>query len=154
MISGETLKNAIVLLLNDIDGDADVYKEAVSAPEYPHYYVHQITVSDEKDRCGRHFLDYSFDIRYRVASDPSTDMRLQRDLDAKGLALMAAFDMLDTSEGGVWCTQKDFEKEEGVLHFFFHMVIPAILTDGAQDALQEELGVKMEARGGSFAAKK
>ena len=93
-LKSEEVKNAIASALMRIAPGTAVYKEAVTLPEYPHFFVHLLEVSDDEDRRGRHHLRYSFDLRYRVRSDPSTAIRLEQDIDAAALALMAGLNVI------------------------------------------------------------
>lgn len=116
-LKSEEVNNAIAARLLQI-APAAVYKEAVTIPLYPHFFIHLLSVSDEEDRKNFHFLTYSFDLRYRVASDSSTDLRLQQDLDSVALKLLSGLNIIDCNDVKIRIEDKNYEKTDGVLHFF------------------------------------
>ena len=117
-LKSEELKNAIAAQLLRIAPECAVYKEAITIPAYPHFFVHLISVRDEEERKNRHNLTHSFDLRYRVKSDPSTDLKLEQNLDAMALKLTSGFNIIDCNDIKVRCENKNFEKIDGVLHFY------------------------------------
>lgn len=128
-LQADEIKNAIAARLLEVAPDCDVYREAVTKPSYPHFFVHLINVTDEEGRKKRHILTYSFDLRYRVRSDPSTDLRLNSDLDAMALKLMVGFNIIDCNDVKIRCEDKHYEKTDGVLHFFCEIKIQALLVN-------------------------
>lgn len=137
-LRSEDVKNAVTARLLESAPECAVYKEAVTSPAYPHFFVHLISVTDEEQRKRRHILSYSFDLRYRVASDPSTDLKLLSGLDAMALRLMAAMDIIPCGDVMIRCEDKSYEKTDGVLHFFLTVRMQAMLKDTADDT--EKLG--------------
>lgn len=127
-LKSEEIKNAIVTRLLQIAPIA-VYKEATTSPKYPHFFVHLLSVTDEEERKNHHILTYSFDLRYRVASDPSTDLRLEQKLDEMGLKLYAGFNIIDCNDIKIRVEDKNYEKTDGVLHFFFKVILQTVLED-------------------------
>jgi hypothetical protein len=117
-LQSEEIKNAIVSQLLKTAPECAVYKEAQSAPEYPHFFIHLIDVSDEEERRKCHILTYLFDLRYRIKSDPSTDLNLEQSLDAMALKLLSAFNIVDCGDVKIRFEDKHYEKQDGVLHFF------------------------------------
>ena len=117
-LKSEDVKQAIVQRLLEIAPNVAVYKEAKTAPEYPHFFVYQINLTDVEERKNYHILSYSMTVRYRVASDPSTDLKLEQNLDSMSLKLMRGFNIIDFGDGKIRCTEKSTEKVDGVLHFF------------------------------------
>lgn len=63
------------------------------------------------------------DLRYRVASDPSTDLKLQQNLDSVGIKLLNSFNAIACGNEFIRCENKSIEKENGVLHFMFDIRI-------------------------------
>ena len=148
-LKSEDVKNAIINKLLDIAPQYDVYKEAVTSPKYPHFFVHLIKVDDTPLRAGYHNLRYSFDLRYRVASDPSADLRLQADLDEMALQLMTYFNLIECSDGTKYrVEEKDYEKTDGVLHFFFKVTAQIKIVDDVEVGKLGQLEkVNINARG-------
>ena len=144
LIESEDVKQAIVERLLELFPDVAVYKEANTNVVYPHFFVHQVNLIDESERQGRHLLYYYMEIRYRVASDPSTNLNLQRDLDEKTLKLSQGFNIIDFEDEKVRCTNKSFEKSDGVLLFTMTIVITAKEVSGESSVLQNTLDVQME----------
>nr|DAE34275.1 MAG TPA: tail completion protein [Caudoviricetes sp.] len=123
MITGENIKQAIIQKLLEIEPAITVYKEASTSPIFPHFFVYQINVTDELERAKYHLLNYSFDIRYRRASDSSTDLKLQKNLDDMGLKLLQNFNIINFRNSKIKCLNKSIEKEDGVLHFFCNFTV-------------------------------
>lgn len=123
MITGENIKQAIIQKLLEIEPTITVYKEASTSPIFPHFFVYQINVTDELERAKYHLLNYSFDIRYRRASDSSTDLKLQKNLDNMGLKLLQNFNIINFGNSKIKCLNKSIEKEDGVLHFFCNFTV-------------------------------
>lgn len=129
MITSEDVKEAIINQLLSTFPDVAIYKEAISNPKYPHFFIHQISVIDEEERKDYHTLLYSMDIRYRTVSDPSTDLKLNQNLDDVALKLFSNFNTIDFNDSKIKCIDKSAEKESGVLHFFVSFNILAKLVD-------------------------
>lgn len=141
----EEIKNAIANKLLEIAPECAIYKEAVSVPLYPHFFVTVISLSDTEDRRKRHILSYQLNVRYRVKSDPSTDLKLEQDLDAMALRLMAGFNIIDCEDMKVKCLNKHSEKVDGVLHFFTTIDVQVMLKDTeAETVKQGKLDVEIE----------
>jgi len=122
-VDSEDVKQAVVEQLLSVFPDITVYKEATSTPVYPHFFVYQITLSDEEERRGYHLVNYSMEVRYRVASDPSTVVRLEQNLDNIAFILSQNFNIINLESSKVKCIDKSLEKIEGVLHFMFAIQI-------------------------------
>ncbi len=146
-LKSEDVKQAIVQRLLEIAPNVAVYKEAKTAPEYPHFFVYQITLSDVEDRKNHHILNYSMTIRYRVASDPSTDLKLEQNLDNMSLRLMQAFNIIDFGEFKIRCIDKSTEKVDGVLHFFCTLNVLAKAVSDEETVKQNKLSLEVELNG-------
>lgn len=144
MITGENIKQAIIQKLLEIEPAITVYKEASTSPIFPHFFVYQINVTDELERAKYHLLNYSFDIRYRRASDSSTDLKLQKNLDNMGLKLLQNFNIINFGNSKIKCLNKSIEKEDGVLHFFCDFVIMCYIKDNEEYAKQNKLNVEVK----------
>ena len=147
-LKSEEVKNAVAARLLRIASVA-VYKEAVTVPLYPHFFVHLVSVTDEEQRKNHHILTYSFDLRYRVASDPSTDLRLEQKLDEMALKLMAGLNIIECNDVKIRIEDKNYEKQDGVLHFFCKVNLQAELVD-LENTIpkQEKLDVSIEVKNG------
>ena len=133
-LKSDDIKNAIADTLLEVAPQYAVFKEAMTKPTYPHFYIHLINVDDTEERKYHHRITYSFDVRFRIASDQSTDLTLQRDLDEMALQLLAAFDILECTDGvKVRCADKNYEKTDGVLHFFFKITVQTKLVNQNDD---------------------
>lgn len=122
-ITGELIKQSIISELLKTFPGVSVYKEAKTSPSYPHFFIYQISLSDEPERKDYHILTYSMDIRYRVASDPSTDLKLQQNLDWVAIKLLNSFNTISCADEFIKCENKSVEKEDGVLHFMLDIKI-------------------------------
>lgn len=146
-LKSEDVKQAIVQRLLEIAPSVVVYKEAKTAPEYPHFFVYQITLTDTEERKGYHVLSYSMNVRYRVASDPSTDLKLEQDLDSMSLKLMKGFNIIKFGDGKIRCTDKSAEKVDGVLHFFCTLDVFVIDSPFDDFIKQNKLNVEVSVDG-------
>lgn len=141
----EEIKNAIANKLLEIAPECAIYKEAVSVPLYPHFFVTVISLSDTEDRRKRHILSYQLNVRYRVKRDPSTDLKLEQHLDAMALRLMVGLNVIDCDAMKVKCLNKHSEKVDGVLHFFTTIDVQTMLKDTEEETIkQDKLDVKIE----------
>lgn len=143
-ITSEAVKQAIISELLQIFPNTTVYKEARTNPLFPHFFVYQIDVSCQRERRYYNLLTYSMDVRYRIASDPSTNLRLQQDLDSVGFQLLHNFNHLAYRDTFIRCSEKSIEKQEGVLHFFFKVVILEKEINSNESIKQNRLGVKID----------
>lgn len=116
-MTSEGIKSAISNVLLSLAPDVAVYKESRSNPTYPNFFIYQISVTDDEIRKNYHLLSHSMDIYYRTASDPSTDLRLQTNLDSMSLKLLNAFNIIKYGDLYIKCTDKSVRKVDGVLHF-------------------------------------
>lgn len=140
-LHSEDVKEAIIKRLLEIAPDVEVYKEATTNVKYPHFFVHQINVTDEEERKDYHLLSYSMDIRYRTVSDPSTDLRLNQNLAEMGMKLLVNFNTIDFEDSKIRCKDKSVENENGVLHFFTTLQILVKLDKNEEHIKQNKLGV-------------
>lgn len=147
LIDSEDVKQAIVQKLLELFPDITVYKEAKTNIVYPHFFVYQITLSAEEERKNYHLLSYSMEIRYRVASDSSTDLKLEQNLDSMGLKLLQGFNIIDFEEEKIRCKDKRYEKVDGVLHFFFTVDILAKIVSDEETVKQNKLSVEVKVNG-------
>lgn len=147
-LKSEEVKNAVAARLLRIASVA-VYKEAVTVPLYPHFFVHLVSVTDEEQRKNHHILTYSFDLRYRVASDPSTDLRLEQKLDEMALKLMAGLNIIECNDVKIRIEDKKYEKPDGVLHFFCKVNLQAELKDLEDETEKlDKLEINVELKNG------
>lgn len=140
-LHSEDVKEAIIKRLLEIAPDVEVYKEATTNVKYPHFFVHQINITDEEERKDYHLLSYSMDIRYRTVSDPSTDLRLNQNLAEMGMKLLVNFNTIDFEDSKIRCKDKSVENENGVLHFFTTLQILVKLDKNEENIKQNKLGV-------------
>ena len=145
VVNCEEIKNAIAARLLQGFPGTSVYKEAVTTPNYPHFFIHLISGSDNEERKNHHILNHSFDLRYRVASDPSTDLKLEQKLDAVARKLFAGLNIIDCNDVKIRIENKHYEKTDGVLHFFCEVNMKALLEEEPQEKfkdLEVDIGVK------------
>ena len=138
-VKSEDVKQAITSRLIELFPGVNVYKEANSTVRYPHFFVSQINLSDEEERKNYHILTYSMDIRYRVASDPSTDLKLQQKLDSMSYSLLKGFNIIPLNDDNlIRVSEKNTEKVDGVLHFFCTLkLVVKNVSDETKDKLNK-----------------
>ena len=100
-----------------------------------------------EERKDYHLLSYSMEIRYRVASDPSTDLKLEQNLDNVGLKLLQGFNVIDFESEKVRCKDKSIEKVDGVLHFLFTINVLAKYVSGEETIKQNKLSLEVKTNG-------
>lgn len=147
LIDSEDVKQAIVQKLLELFPDINVYKEAKTNIVYPHFFVYQINLSSEEERKDYFLLFYSMEIRYRLASDSSTDLKLEQNLDNMGLKLLQSFNIIDFEEEKIRCKDKRYEKVDGVLHFFFTVDILTKIVSDEERIKQNKLSLEVYANG-------
>lgn len=121
IITSEVIKNTVVKRLIEVYPNIVTYKEAITSPIYPNFFVNLLQVNCEEQRKGKFILSFNFEIRYRHIADPTTDLKIQQDLDDVGIKLMSAFHFIMLNDLVIKCEDKYYEKVDGVLHFFFNL---------------------------------
>lgn len=116
-ILGETIKNAVFGKLQEIFPNITVYKEQVTLPDFPHFFINQLNLSTSEDRKNHYFQTYLMNIRYRQVADVSNEARIEQELDEIGHKLIEEF--VDVQLNNRPCKIKEayYEKVDGVLHF-------------------------------------
>lgn len=129
-ILGETIKSATSVKLGEIFENPIRYKESISSPKYPNFFINQVDVQITPAGKDRFQLDYLMNIRYRIADDVSTLNNLEQQLDEVGLKLCAELDVLDL-ELPTKTKNRHYQKDDGVLQFFFEITVFAkpLLTE-------------------------
>lgn len=124
-ITGESVKSAVGAALAERFPGVPWYREAVSRPGYPHFFVQVINAAVERDTPGRWWLDYLVNIRYRAAGEPRADKGVSEALDEMGIALLECTETVTI--GGRPCRTRDarLEKADGVLQFFLSLRLRA-----------------------------
>ena len=146
-ITSELIKQSIISELLRMFPEVSVYKEAKTSLSYPHFFIYQISLSDEQERKNYHILTYSMDLRYRVASDPSTDLKLQQNLDSVAIKLMNSFNIISCRNEFIRCENKSIEKENGVLHFMFDIRIMVKNVSDEENNKFDKLKVEVKTNG-------
>lgn len=144
IIESEDVKQAIVERLLEVFPDVAVYKEANTNVTYPHFFVDQMNVVDVGERKDYHLLYYYMEIRYRNVADPSTDLSLRNHLDEIGLKLLQNFNIINLEDEKVRCTDKSYEKNEGVLQFYVTIQIMAKELSSDEYEKQNTLDIEIE----------
>lgn len=137
-IIGETIKSATSLKLGEIFNNPKRYKENVTKPEYPSFWIIQVnlTVTPAGIGTGRIQLDYLMNIQYRVAQNTETITNLQQQLDDVGLKLNTQFNELDL-ELPTKVKNKNYEKVDGVGQFTFNVTVFATPETEEKEKLQD-----------------
>ena len=141
-IVGETIKSATSIKIGEIfkiatnqtDNQGNIiytypkrYKENITNPTYPNFWIKQLIQNITPMGIGikRMQLDYLMDIQYRVAENTENITNLNQQLDEVGLKLCTEFTELNL-ELPTKIKNAYYEKQDGVLHFFFNITIYAI----------------------------
>lgn len=129
-IIGESIKSAISIKLGQIFDNPKRYKENVTKPSYPSFWIVEVNLASHNTNAdnrsvlnkqiNRIQLDYLMNVQYRVAENTESITTLQQQLDAVGLKLMSSFNELDL-ELPVKVYNKNYEKVDGVGQFTFNV---------------------------------
>ena len=141
LIDSEDVKQAIAQRLLNLFPNITVYKEAKTNVLYPHFFIYQISIVDTEERKDHHILSYSMEIRYRVTSDPSTNLKLQQNIDEMSLKLLQNFNIIDFENEKIRVKNKTTEKVDGVLHFTFTIDILAKIVSDEETIKQNKMEV-------------
>lgn len=148
-ILSETIKSAISIKLGDIfkvpTGQVDQqgnptytypyrYKETVTNPRYPNFYIVQVNLSQRPNGLQgsrvlanetlvkRMQLDYLCNVQYRYAEDTELVSSIKQKLDEVGFKLNTEFNTLDL-ELPVNIYNKNYEKVDNIGQFTFNVTI-------------------------------
>lgn len=142
-ITGESIKSATSIKIGQIFGeDTKRYKENVVNMQYPNFFISQLSSNINPDTRHRRRIDYFMSIRYRFAKDTTNITNLEQQLDYIALKLMTEFTEIQL-ERPVKVKEARYEKEDGVLHFFFNISIQ-IREKTKEEPKQENLEIKEE----------
>ena len=148
-IIGETIKSATSIKIGDIfkvattgqDGKITYtypkrYKENVSKPTYPSFYITQLNLEVTHKGQKRIQLDYLMNIQYRVTENTDTITNLQQQLDEVGLKLCSELTELNL-ELPTKTKNRNYEKVDGVLQMFFNITVFAIPEETEDDKMKK-----------------
>lgn len=124
-IIGETIKSATSIKLGQIFDNPKRYKETVSKPVYPNFYIRQLNLTITPKGKTRVQLDYLINIQYRAVENTETITNLEQRLDEVGLKLCTELTTLDL-ERPTKTKNRNYEKVDGVLQMFFNITVFAI----------------------------
>lgn len=120
-INYDTVLNAIYKQLQKLYPEYTVYKNLISNPEHPNFFINQISVIPIPDTKNFWWLDYLFAIEYRHAEDLTIAMNLEETLDEVGFNLNENLWYLEDIK--TWIKDPSINKGEGVLSFTFNVRI-------------------------------
>lgn len=121
-IIGETIKSATSLKLGQIFEGITRYKESVVNVKFPHFFISEVNLDVTHKGKDRLQLDYLMNIRYRIAEDLSVVTNVNQQLDEVGLKLCTQLTELDL-ELPTKTKNRTYEKDDGVLQFFFNITV-------------------------------
>lgn len=121
-IIGETIKSATSLKLGEIFDNPTRYKEGVVKVKYPNFFISQVNLEVTPKGKDRLQLDYLMNIRYHIAEDLSLITNINQQLDEVGLKLCTQLTELDL-ELPTKTKNRRYEKDDGVLQFFFNITV-------------------------------
>ena len=122
-IIGESVKSATSIKLGEIFGTGiKRYKESVTNVQYPNFFIYQVSANITPTTRNRWNIDYLMNIRYRYVQDVETVTKLEQNLDAMALDLMAQFTEIQL-ERPIKVRNARYEKADGVLQFFFNVTV-------------------------------
>lgn len=135
-IIGETIKSATSIKLGEIFDNPIRYKESVTNVKYPNFFINQVSLDITPAGRYRVQLDYLMNIRYRLAEDTALVTNLQQKLDEVGLKLCTELTELDL-ELPTKTTNRNYEKDDGILQFFFNITVYAKPETKEEDKLKD-----------------
>ena len=135
-ILGETIKSATSLKLGQIFDNPKRYKEPVVNVQFPHFFITQVNLEITPKGRDRLQLDYLMNIRYRIAEDLALVTNINQQLDEVGLKLCSELKELDL-ELPTKTKNRRYEKDDGVLQFFFNITVFAYPEAEEKDKFKE-----------------
>ncbi|WP_110954784.1 phage tail terminator family protein [Anaerosinus massiliensis] len=136
-IHGDTVKSAVGKQLKTIFPDITWYKDSITIPKYPNFFVNQLQLTAVPDTLNRWWLNYLFSVEYRHATDVTTVQGLNTVLDEIAMQLFANMDTLNDVK--VRTSNSRAEKSEGLLVFIFNVKLR--VRKEVIEVLQNELGL-------------
>lgn len=162
-ILSETIKSAISIKLGEIfkvpTGQVDQqgnptytypirYKETVTNPRYPNFYIVQVTLAQKPNGLQgsrviaserlvkRMQLDYLCNVQYRYAEDTETVSNIKQKLDEVGFKLNTEFNTIDL-ELPVKIYNKNYEKVDNIGQFTFNITVYAKSEESIKQAMEK-----------------
>lgn len=124
-IVGETIKSAISMELANIFNNPTRYKEPITNMKYPNFFIKQVNLITNPAGSGNRIaLNYLINIQYRHVSDVNSISNLEQILDNIGLQLCSQLNTIQL-ERPVKVTNKNYEKDQGILQFFCNVTVYA-----------------------------
>lgn len=131
---GESIKSAISIKLGQLFNNPIRYKENITKPQYPNFYISQLScnITPQQTKVEgaldndlkRVRLDYFMNIKYRVAEDVELITNLRQQLDAVSFTLLTEFTEIDL-EYPIHLKNCRSEIVDGVLQFFCNITVYA-----------------------------
>jgi hypothetical protein len=112
------VRNGICERLAERFSDVYVYKEHITKPKYPNFFIEQLNISAKEERRGYWWLDFGISLRYRECEDNKLAIHLQDKLDTIGLKLMDEMDSVKIADVLMKPINSKYEKKDGALHYF------------------------------------
>ena len=112
--------------LEKIFPDVPWYRETSPTQlcEYPHWFVHQLTINTASERRNYFMVNYLINMRYHIAADPSkVTGNLQEQLDDAGIKILSELEYIYFDGMPVRVVEQRTEKVDGVLHWFGNISI-------------------------------
>lgn len=145
IIDGSVVKNAIANELIRLLPGVAIYKEAISKPTFPHFFIYQVSLTNTEERNDVFILEYLLNVRYRVASDPSTELQLQEELDSVAIILLEGFDTVKIEDSYIRFKNKEVEKVDGMLQMTMTTSI-MVRKIKKENIKQGKLGISVEVK--------
>ena len=117
-ILGESVKSGVAIELLKAFPTIIPYREQITEPAFPHFFIEQLTMSANEERKRKWWLNYLITIRYRVAADIALVRNLQADLDSMSLGLLAELQTINLGRFTIPFRSPRTEKSDGVLFYF------------------------------------
>jgi len=117
-IMGESVKAGVMLELDKAFPDIYLYKERVSEPMFPNFFLEQLTVGAKEERKGYWWLNYLLTLRYRPAADAVLESSLQEKLDETGFKLLSGLQNISLGTFLIPFRNPRTEKNSGALFYF------------------------------------
>lgn len=142
MIDGNILKTAVIKKLVADFQDYKVYKEAITSPSYPSFFVDLIYQELQKDGYNRYFLYNTFNVKIRLGKDPALISDLNQQLDGAFIDVIASLQKIQTDTLAVVAYNPiNTEKNDGVGEVLVDYRIR--LKEEEADALMQTLDYKL-----------
>ena len=92
-------------------------RETVTNPQFPHFFVQQLSASSSEERKNHWWLDYLMNVQYRIAANPQAVGNLLEQLNNIGAKMKSDIQNIYWDNVPVRIRNPRYEIQEGILQY-------------------------------------